>query len=237
MNSDLSISIILPCYNERGNIPFLVDTIHSVLKDIRHEIIVVDDNSPDGTHSLVLCMGYPFVVALKNNSTKGLGRCVRLGIEYAKYNLIAVMDSDNEHNPEYLKDMISLIETHDCVCASRFLRGAGMTNRLHQLLSFIFNAFIRIMTKSKIRDNLYGYFLIKKQVLKRLNYDYIFYGYGDYYIRLLYYIQRLKIKICEIPAVHGKRKYGSSKTAFFKVLAIYVYAVIDLVKKEKQKIV
>ena len=87
-----------------------------------------------------------------------------------------------------------------------------------------------LITGGKFSDNMSGFFIIKKSLLsKRL--DKIFYGYGDFYIRLLFYMEKKKLKIHEVPVRYGPRKYGQSKTKFFKILILYSLETVKLVFK------
>jgi dolichol-phosphate mannosyltransferase len=234
--SSKKVSVILPTYNERGNIVLLIENIHNCLDKLNHEIIVIDDSSPDGTFETVARLKRPYVKAIKRKEKPGLGYSIRCGIENTNAEIVVVMDSDGEHNPRYLQYMIWLLDEYGCVCTSRFIKGGGMKNKIHQGVSFIFNIFIRIVLKSCIRDNLYGYFAIKKEVLRQLDFDKIFFGYGDYYMRLLYYLQKNNAKIKEFGAVHGWRHYGKGKSKFLKTFVIYFKAVLSLARIEKRNV-
>src|ERR1022692_1368723 len=100
------ISVVLPCYNERENVSKLVVAIHDELREYNHEIIVVDDNSPDGTYQSLVAGSYPCVVPILRTKDKGFAKSIRCGIEIAKGNIIVVMDSDFNHQPKYLKFMV-----------------------------------------------------------------------------------------------------------------------------------
>ena len=78
-------------------------------------------------------------------------------------------------------------------------------------------------------DCLYGYFSIRREILEKLDYDKIFWGYGDYCIRLMFYLQQLKVKVLQFPAENGKRLAGTGNISFMKVLFQYMNATIKLV--------
>jgi dolichol-phosphate mannosyltransferase len=149
-------------------------------------------------------------------------------LENASGNILVVMDSDFNHRPSYLPFMIQSLSHYDCVSASRFIYGGAMFPRSRHFLSWIFNIFVRILTKGQITDNLYGFFVIKKDSLIKLNFDDIFWGYGDYYIRLLYFLQKNKAEILQVPAQNGRRLSGQANTAFLRVFFQYSIETIKL---------
>lgn len=229
-----SISIILPCFNESGNIIPLIEKIHSKIKNIPHEIIVVDDNSPDNTYQIVKDANFNFVRLILRTSDPSLGKSIRAGIEASKNNIIIVMDSDFNHLPEDLPALIDNLKYFDCVLASRFIYGGKMTSRFRHICSWLFNMFSRILTKTQITDSLFGYYAIKKSILEQLEFDAIFYGYGDYCIRLMYYLQKNQVTILQIPGIIGKRLSGEGNSKLLKTLAIYTKEVLKLLFKTYQ---
>lgn len=231
MSSPNLVSIILPTYNEKHNVIALIQRIKEVLSGYNYEIIVVDDDSEDGTCEAVLLLGLSNVKAIKRQEDKGFAKSIRCGLENARGDILVVMDSDNNHRPEYLPFMIDNTKYYDCVSASRFLYGGRMDTRVRHLLSWVFNIFSRIMTGGMVTDNLYGYFAIKRSTLEKCSYDNIFWGFGDYCIRLIYYLQKNNTSILQFPAVNGTRKYGSGNSRFFKVFIQYSFAVFQLMRK------
>ena len=227
MNNEL-ISVILPCFNESGNIILLIEAIHTELNAFPHEIIVIDDNSPDGTYNLVCAKNFEFVKAIQRTADPSLAKSIRTGIEHATGNVIIVMDSDFNHQPKYLEQMVVNLKYYDCVSASRFVYGGNMESRLRHILSWVFNIFVRIVTRKYVTDSLYGYYAIKRSVLEKLDYNKIFWGYGDYCIRLMYYLQLQEVTILQFPAENGKRPSGEGNSRFFKVLIQYTIATLKM---------
>ena len=103
-----------------------------------------------------------------------------------------------------------------------------MENKIHFYFSFFFNLFLRIMLKTQIQDNLGGYFCIKKSVLNTLPKEKIFFGYGEYFFRLLYFAQKKKYTIIEIPAFYSLRREGKSKSNFLLLLCKYFFEAVKL---------
>lgn len=228
MNPENFVSVILPCYNEKENILPLIEAVHDELHFVPHEIIIVDDNSPDGTFSLVQKKNLPFVRAILREAKPSLAKSIRTGIEESKGNLLIVMDSDFNHRPQYLPMMMKNMEFYDCVSGSRFIYGGKMDQKWRHYCSLFFNIWIRWLTRKCITDNLYGYFAINRPVLAKLDFDKIFWGYGDYCIRLMFYLQQSEARILEFPAVNGKRLAGKGNRDLIKAFFQYFFATIQL---------
>jgi len=128
MKDNLYVSVIVPCFNEAGNILPLVEAIHKELEFVRHQVVVVDDNSPDGTYALVKNAGLDYVKPILRTVDPSLAKSIRTGLEEADGNVFVVMDSDFNHQPKYLPFMIKSLEYYDCVTASRFMYGGSMNH-------------------------------------------------------------------------------------------------------------
>jgi len=228
MTINEKISVILPTYNEKDNILLLIEAVHSELIDYDHEIIVIDDNSLDGTYQTVLNLHYPYIKTILRTDNRGLANSIRCGLENAKGTIFVVMDSDFNHQPKYLPFMIQSLSYYDCVSASRFLYGGKMNSRSRHILSWLFNIFVRLITGGAITDTLYGFFSIKRKVIEQRNYDNIFWGYGDYFIRLMYYLQKNKVQILQFPAINGERKGGIGNSTFLKTFNQYFVSTVQL---------
>lgn len=215
------ISVILPTYNEKDNILPIIESIHWELGNYEHEILVVDDNSPDGTYRLVRERNYPYARAILRTENRGFANSIRCGLESAKGSIFVIMDSDFNHHPRYLPFMIQSLSYYSCVSASRFLYGGKMDSNARHILSWCFNIFVRLMTGGAVTDNLYGFIAIKRNIIEKCDYDKIFWGYGDYYIRLIHYLQKNKIKILQFPAVNRKRKKGQGNRRFLPLFWQY----------------
>ena len=222
------ISVILPCYNEKENILPLIQAIHATLGERPHEIVVVDDNSPDGTHALVQNAGLPYVKSLQRKENPSLGLSIRHGIEHSTGEIVVVMDSDFNHRPEYLPILLENLKYYDCVSASRFVYGGDMGNRFRHICSWIFNIVSRILTRTFITDSLFGYFAIHRRVLNEVEFDKVFWGYGDYCIRLMYYLQKRNTTILQIPGVLGQRLGGQGNHRLVRTLMQYSIEVLKL---------
>ena len=242
------VSVVLPTYNERDNIIDLIEVIVRELEPmgLRFEVLVVDDSSPDGTAQWVRerynlagtsanewqgeLEGNGSVRVVVRTSDKGLAKSIRHGLEVAQGSTLVVMDTDFNHDPAMIPQMVDLLRYYDLVIGSRFVMRGGMEDSLRYLLSFAYNIFIRALFRTQIQDNLSGFFAVRQEQLFQLApiFDKIFYGYGDYFIRLLLVAWRRDWKILEVPVFYILRRHGDSKTGFWRIFRDYTSAVIRL---------
>jgi len=227
----MKVSIILPTYNERGNIVRLVNCImENIPSDWEYEAIVVDDNSPDGTY-IAVCEAFkdnPLVIPLLRTTDRGFAKSIRAGIERASGDQVLIMDTDFTHDPLDIPKMLHISKVFDIVSGSRFCPGGNMESIKHYLASLFYNWLIRIILRTQIQDNLGGYFTAPKEKMMQLPYDKIFFGYGEYFFRLLHYAQKRGMSIIEIPSYYHTRQKGTSKSNFGKLLGSYTRALIRL---------
>lgn len=225
-----TVSVVLPTYNERENIVPLVGQLLEMLPYKGLEVLVVDDSSPDGTANVV---NEKFaeddrVRVIVRSENPGLAFSIREGVTQADGDIVLVMDTDFNHKPEDALILCRIAESVDLVVGSRFIVGGGMNNRLRYSLSYLYNIFLRCVLGTRLDDNLSGFFAIRRDVLNRLDFDKIFWGYGDYFIRLLLMTQRLNVKTVQVPVRYGDRLAGETKTRFLKVFRQYTTEVFKL---------
>lgn len=225
----IKASVILPTYNEAGNIIKLIEVIKHKLDIARiaHEVIVVDDDSPDQTGILAqkYFSKFPDVRVIIRKKERGLATAIRRGIEAAVGDIVVIMDTDFNHEPELVPRLIKKCEKYDVAIGSRFVRGGGMANKTRELLSRIFNIFlVRPIIASPVHDNLSGFFAIRRAELDNLPIDKIFHGYGDYFIRLIYFAKRQGNTFAELPSFYKDREYGASKSQFVNMSVDYFLA-------------
>jgi dolichol-phosphate mannosyltransferase len=221
------ISIVLPTYNESQNMPVLIHEISkSITDDVSMgelaEIIVVDDNSPDGTAAICHSLGNghcPVKVIVRTNE-RGLGSAVRRGITESSGDTIIVMDADFSHDCTMLPRLLSILngDSTDIAIASRYTNGGNMTASPHLSIgSRVLNLFIRTVLGMPVKDITGGFIAVRRTSLEGLNFDAIFTGYGDYCIALLYEGFKKGWRFHEIPFSYHPRRNGTSKTSFLKV--------------------
>ncbi len=224
-------SLILPSFNELENLKLLIPQIRTALKKKKYEIILVDDNSEDKTIPELkkFFKGINNIKYFLRKKNRSLGLSIKKGIKNSKGTAVIVMDSDFNHRPEDLKKMLKIFEKNkiDMICGSRFLQGGSSNTFFRHFCSLVFNYFVNIITNGRLTDNLSGFFVLKKKYLEK-NLDKIFFGYGDYYIRLLFFLQKENINIYDFPVKYDLRKYGQSKSRLVKMLLSYTFETIKL---------
>jgi dolichol-phosphate mannosyltransferase len=227
------VSVVLPTFNERDNIVVLIEELRSRLSGFEHnyEILVVDDQSPDGTAGAVTAAFAkdPRVHLIVRRDKPGLAYSIREGIERSTGAIILVMDTDFNHRPADAVLLMQVAQHVDLAIGSRFIFGGGMADRRRHYLSYFYNIFLRLMLGTRMDENLSGFFAIKRERILELDFDKIFWGYGDYFFRLLLLSQRKQFLHVEVPVFYGERTGGESKTAFVRIFAKYTYEVFHLV--------
>ncbi|HSV77100.1 MAG TPA: polyprenol monophosphomannose synthase [Bacteroidales bacterium] len=211
--------VIFPTYNEKENIEKMVRKVLSLPGDFH--ILVVDDNSPDGTGEIVkgLIAGFPNKLFLQSRPGKlGLGTAYILGFKWALehgYQYIFEMDADFSHNPD---DLIKLyeacaLEGYDLAIGSRYIRGVNVVNwpMGRVLLSYFASTYVRKITGMGIRDTTAGFKCFRRKVLEAINLDKIqFSGYA-FQIEMKFLAWKLGFKIKEVSIIFMDRMEGQSK--------------------------
>jgi dolichol-phosphate mannosyltransferase len=209
--------IVIPTYNERNNIEPLITEIFRTDPDLH--IIVVDDNSPDGTADVIkkLCRAYPDKIRLISEDAKqGLGPAYIAGISAAiedGWDLICEMDADLSHQPPYLADLFEWSFSHGMVMGSRYIRGGGIDNWniARRLLSRFGNIYARCVLGVKIKDLTSGFRCYRREVIEKINLKDIKSNGYSFQIETAYRTLLAGFKIKEIPIVFIERKQGRSK--------------------------
>lgn len=230
----MTVSVILPTFNEKGNIIELIKRIINSFSNLSYdfEIVVVDDNSPDKTGEI--CKKYfskdKGVNTYIRMNEKGFASAIYYGIKKSKGDIVIVMDTDFSHDPKLIPVMISMIKKCDIVVGSRYAKNGGGEDKKRYWMSKIFNMYLRYLLKINISDFLFGYFCINKKFLIKNNLldRNIFSGFGDYFIRLIYYINKSGGTILEVPAFYKNRTYGVSKSNLIKMFYTYTKTSVFL---------
>jgi len=167
--TDLQLSLVVPTYNEAGNVALLVEKLENVLADIRWEVTFVDDNSPDGTADVVKDLGKskPNVHCIKRIGRRGLSSACIEGMASSNAPVVAVMDADLQHDETVLPQMFEMVSGgKDLVLASRFYGGQtaeeGLT-KFREMGSNVANWIANLVTGTKITDPMTGFFMLKRE--------------------------------------------------------------------------
>lgn len=208
--------IIFPTYNERDNIEKIV---HAVLPlDPRIHVLIVDDNSPDGTGDIAdkMAANESKVSVLHRQNKEGLGKAYIAGFKWAierGYDFIFEMDADFSHGPEYIKDFLREIQTNDVVIGSRYISGVNVINwpMSRLLLSYFANVYTRIITGLPLRDATGGYKCFRRKVLETIYLDDVKSSGYSFQIEMSMRARAHGFKIKEIPIIFYERAAGASK--------------------------
>lgn len=171
-NGLVEISLIAPTYNEKDNIRVLVERVHQALSSYSYELVIVDDNSPDGTarEAQALSADYPVKVVVRTNE-RGLASAVVAGFKEASGRVLGVIDADLQHPPEAIPDLLGAVRSGaDVAIGSRYVPGGGVVgwSLKRRVISSGARTFARLLLSSarKIRDPLSGFFLFRKEVVE-----------------------------------------------------------------------
>lgn len=225
------VCVVLPTFNEAKNIVALIRAIFDVCPaQYDLEIVVVDDNSPDGTYRLVseTFAGDARVSLLLRTSDRGLAKSIRAGIDQTTADYVVVMDTDFTHDPKEIPNLLHVLQICEIVSGSRFCAGGRMSDLQHYMASLAYNWMLRILLRTQIQDNSGGFFAARRATLLQLPFEEIFFGYGDYFFRLLFFAQRARMKIIEIPAEYLSRSLGETKSNWLKMFVAYTSAAMRM---------
>lgn len=211
--------VIIPTYNEIENISNIIDAVLGLT--IRFDILIIDDNSPDGTAQVVKdkMSLYPERIFLEQRTGKlGLGTAYIHGFKWAlarDYEFITEMDADFSHNPEDLPRLVAACKEQkaDVAIGSRYITGVNVVNwpMGRVLMSYYASMYVRIVTRMKVRDTTAGFVCWRRRVLEDIELDAIeFKGYA-FQIEMKFKAYKRGFKIVEVPIVFVNRILGTSK--------------------------
>jgi dolichol-phosphate mannosyltransferase len=212
----VSVLVIIPTYNERSNLPTLVA---GLMKHAGVRVLVVDDNSPDGTGALAEELGREYagrVSVLHRTTNRGFGRSYIDGMKQAltePVDLVCQMDADLSHDPAQLPDLIAAAEHADMVVGSRYVPGGKILNwpLKRHILSRFANTYIRTVTRVSAHDCTSGYRCWKRSALASLPLDEFFSDGYSFLVEMLFVAHRRGCRITEVPITFVERREGESK--------------------------
>jgi dolichol-phosphate mannosyltransferase len=215
------LSILVPTYNERENLEMVVEKIFSSLEGLNFEVIVVDDNSPDGTGALAdqLASRHENMNVIHRERRLGLGTAILEGVRVSTGDVIGVIDADMQHPPELLRTMLEKAEGGaDIVIASRYVEGGAMegwslTRRLVSRGALWLSHLFLPMTRN-VKDTLSGYFLFKKHVIEGAPIDV-----KEFKLLVEILAKGKYEKVVEVPYTFRTRAAGSSKLGYKQMLS------------------
>jgi len=206
----MSLSLIIPTYNERENLETLVRRLHHCLSPHNHEFIIVDDNSPDGTSKLAreLSTEYPIRIITRKYK-RGLASAIVDGFREATGEIVGVIDADLQHPPEVIGELIEQMSGFDIAIASRYVENGRLEG---------WSSFRRLVSKTaiflsrpltQVKDPLSGYFLAKANIVNDIKFDPI-----GYKVLLEVLVKGNYRQVKEVPYTFQVRVNGHSKLGF-----------------------
>ncbi len=211
--------IIIPTYNEKENIENIIRALYNLEKQFH--ILVIDDNSPDGTASIVKTLQIEFpkeLFILERKGKLGLGTAYIAGFKWAlqhDYEYIFEMDADFSHDPKDIPRLYSACAEKgaDVSIGSRYVSGVNVVNwpMGRVLMSYFASKYVRLITRIPIHDTTAGFVCYKRDVLETMNLDKIrFKGYA-FQIEMKFTAYKYRFKIEEVPVIFINRRHGTSK--------------------------
>ena len=232
--------VIIPTFNEKENIEAIIRKVFSLKKDFN--ILVVEDNSPDGTADIIkrVMKEFPDRLFIEERKGKlGLGTAYIHGFKWALdkgYDYIFEMDADFSHNPEDLERLYEATakKGNDVAIGSRYITGVNVVNwpMGRVLMSYYASAYVRMVTGMSIRDTTAGFMCYKADVLRNIGLDKIkFVGYA-FQIEMKFTAFKMGYKVTEVPIIFTDRTLGESKMSG----SIFKEAIFGVLKLRFKKI-
>lgn len=218
-NDKLEFSLVLPTYNERENLSVLLQRLDGILAKYRFEVIVVDDDSPDGTWAEAQdCQQrYSWLRVIRRMGERGLSSAVICGFRHARGTVLGVMDADLQHDDRRLPELLHAMGHADFAVATRCGKaGSDATwSSVRRFVSWTATILARIVAGIPLSDPMSGFFTMRRDLFLALDdwtlhprgYKLLVYLYGQ----ALQCLGREKIRVCEIAYEFGRRRHGRSK--------------------------
>jgi len=224
--------VIIPTYNEKENISNIITAVLDQDKSI--DVLIVDDNSPDGTSDIVadLKQKNKRINLITRSGKLGLGSAYVTGFKWAieqKYDYIFEMDADFSHDPIVLPEMLETIKDYDLVIGSRYIKGINVVNwpLMRLILSYGASKYVRFITCMPINDPTGGFKCFRREVLETIDLDGILSDGYSFQVEMNYRTWLKKFRIKEIPIVFTDRRSGQSKMSK-KIVREAIYMVWKL---------
>ncbi len=209
--------IIIPTYNELENIQKMIPEIFGLYEN-NLDILVIDDNSPDGTGRFVeeLSKNNNRVKIIRREKKSGLGTAYVEGFKFAlknDYDFIFEMDADFSHDPKEIRNFLKAVKDYDLVLGSRYIAGISVVNwpMRRLILSYLANLYTRIITGLPVKDATGGFKCFRNKVLKSINFEKVKSNGYAFQIEITYKAWKNGFSVFEIPIIFIDRTTGTSK--------------------------
>lgn len=229
------ISLITPTYNEAQNLPVSISRIQECLKNYFFEIIIVDDNSPDGCGEIAdeFARNYDNIKVMHRSGKLGLGTAYKEGFSLTKGDLIVSMDSDLSHDPSHLPDLIEAAQHSDIVIGSRLCKGGSIEGRKYHrdFLTYFSNIIIKTYTHSHVYDWTSGYRVYRREAWENLMPN-VHCNKWDFQFESLYKAMKMGCNVTEVPITFYERNEGESKFGLSDMF-LFIQSFFDVVTNRK----
>jgi dolichol-phosphate mannosyltransferase len=218
-------SVVIPTYNEAGNITLLLERLSGVLPP-KSEIIIVDDNSPDGTGKIAEKMKKTCknLRVIHRKGKQGIGSAYKDGFRMARGEYIFEMDADLSHDPKYIPMFLEKIKSYDCVIGSRYEQGGGVPDWgiYRRLISRGANTLASLILGLHLPDVTSGYRVYRKSVLEKIDLDSIKSNFYAFQVEIALRVKKAGFSIGTIPIVFPDRRKGTSKMGVSEILRFFI---------------
>lgn len=224
------ISVLTPTYMERENLAILIESLDKSLSGQPFEVIVIDDNSPDGTPDEVrrLSKKYDNIKLLVRPEKMGLGSAYRDGLKASSGDFIVEMDADLSHNPDDIPRLLKGLNPADIVVGSRYVTGGKIVglSRQRKLISWGANRLARLVVGLKVKDVTSGFRIYRREAFEEIVRHSILNGF-DFQIEVLHIAKKLGFKVEEVPITFIDRERGESKLGN-KEIARFAWSIFSM---------
>lgn len=210
------ILVVIPTYNEKGNVELITGRVRRALPEVH--VLVVDDNSPDGTGEIAdqLAAADDHIHVMHRLGKDGLGAAYIAGFQWAlhnSYDVVIEMDADGSHQPEELHKLLAALRESDLVLGSRYVPGGTTVNwpKRRNALSKGGNWYVRRVLGLDIKDVTGGYRAFRAKTLRALDLDHVGSAGYIFQVDLAYRVQKAGLRITEVPIEFHEREIGASK--------------------------
>nr|WP_290665309.1 polyprenol monophosphomannose synthase [Ardenticatena sp.] len=212
--------IVVPTYNESDNIRALIEALFALPLDDMH-LVIVDDHSPDGTADIARSLASQYdgrIHVIVRNGKQGLGSAYKMGFAYALSlgaDTIVQMDADFSHSPDYIPQMVALLDTYDVVVGSRYVKGGRVDERWswwRYFLSWWANqVYTRLILRLRVKDMTAGFKAFRRAVLEQIDFSRVVSNGYIFQVEVAYLCEKLGFRVHEIPIYFEDRRIGQSK--------------------------
>ena len=223
MDKKFKVSVIFPSYNESENIEEAIGRVANALGNNLHEVIVVDDDSPDGTWKIIQNMKNFRYKVIRRTNERGLASAIARGIKESTGNVVAWLDCDLGVPPEVVPKMVEKLKDYDLAIASRYVEGGkDLRPKFRAFGSHVMVLFANMVLGSEVKDYASGVIAVKKEVANNINFSTR--GFGEYFIEFVYKSIKKGYKATEVGYIYKQRKKGKSKSDD-NILLLIKYAI------------